>query len=114
MIHEEKYALGMKIVAWLEQCKGQQIYIQEAITDRDFDRHGTSHVRFSMVLESCHTRFSGARTMLEGSNKEYCEFPIDGVEATFIEHKIELLEVLHKDENGKQLLRQTVIETKDV
>ena len=52
----------------LEQLKGQNIIIKEYLTTnkQTYDRHVTSISHFSLQVENCGLRFSGARFWIEG------------------------------------------------
>ena len=56
------------ILTSLQKTVGWDIEVRIALTDRHFDRHGTTYTEFRMKVEEVHSRFSGGRIMISGTN----------------------------------------------
>ncbi|WP_291724098.1 hypothetical protein [Bernardetia sp.] len=92
-----------------EQWKDKEIKASISLTDRDFDRHGTSNTSFLFMLKSFSLRISGARMMFWGTKDELIEIATDFlVEITLEESKITFLEDL-----GNKWYKKVILEKQE-
>ena len=94
-----------KIYQKVEEWKNEEVKATISLTDRDFDRHGTSSVHFSFVLKSFAVRTSGARMMFFGTAQELIEIVAGFLEEIEIsENKLIFLEHLEDKWYRKTIL----------
>jgi hypothetical protein len=99
------------IIEITEKWKDKKINVQISLTDRDFDRHGTTYTYFSMIFKSCFMRISGGRLMFDGTNNELVEIAVgDIITVDFLENneknEIIVLEKLGKNNLGHDIIRR--------
>ncbi|WP_375559017.1 hypothetical protein ACE193_14900 [Bernardetia sp. OM2101] len=98
------------IIKTTQKWKDKKIKIQVSLTDRDFDRHGSSFISFSMIFKSFYIRTSGVRMMFGGTNNELVEVSTDfliQVEST--ENQIICTEKLGENDLKQPIFRKTTL-----
>ncbi|WP_338789971.1 hypothetical protein [Bernardetia sp. MNP-M8] len=104
-----------QLIAWTESIlditqrwKNKNIHVKISLTDRDFDRHGTSFTHFSMIFNSFYIRTSGVRMMFSGKNNELVEVSTDFLtQVEIIENNLENL-IIFTEKLGESDLKQTI------
>ena len=103
------------IVETTEQWKNKKISVQITLTERDFDRHGSSYTHFSMIFKSCFMRTSGGRLMFDGTDNELVEVAVgDLIAVDFLENtennnaknEISMTEKIGKNNFGHDIIRR--------
>ncbi len=102
------------IIKITEKWKNKKINIDINLTDRNFDRHGSSCIYFSMIFNSFSIRTSGVRMMFDGKNNELVEVSTDFlIEVKITESKIKneiiLTEKLGKNDLHQNIFRRTIL-----
>lgn len=102
------------IIEITEKWKDQKINIKISLTDRDFDRHGTTFTYFSMIFNSFYIRTSGVRMMFSGKNNELVEISTDFLTQVEItendtENVIICTEALGENDLKQAIFRKTTL-----
>ena len=112
MNQEQRVEALIALHIHLETLVGKNLVLTESITDREFDRHGTTMTIFSFTLKSVTGRISGGRLMLNGLNEELYEISPSIIDSRISNNIIEVVEILGVSVIDTPLKRQTRIETK--
>ena len=73
MSREEQEQAFINLAKKLESLTGSRLWINESITNRGYDRHGTTNVASGFVLRQTNWRINGGRLMLSGTEDELYE-----------------------------------------
>ncbi|MDO1449171.1 hypothetical protein Q0590_23040 [Rhodocytophaga aerolata] len=109
MTREEQAKAFTQLHEHLQSLIGKQLQIAEFITDREYDRHGTSSIYFTLTVKEINWRFSGFRLRIEGNNEELYEISPSISELKIEADTIEVVETLGISTINTPLKRKTSI-----
>lgn len=95
----------------LQTTVGKEIAVRIILTDRNFDRHGSTYSEFRMNVDEVLSRFSGGRIMISGTNS-LVEMDVKRVQEYFEESSKEIrwIEQLTGEQTkGNTLLRSVTL-----
>ncbi len=110
MSTEEQRKSFITLAEKLELLVGNRLWITESITDRGYDRHGTTNAAFGFTLKQTNWRISGSRLMLNGTGNELYEISSLILNCRIDVSEIEVEELLCSGTTGNQIKRKTKIE----